>query len=137
MPSQAVAAALEARLATWANIAACPFVDLETVSTVPKPPFVEIEYPVAMETRISIGSPAVFRETGGARLVITVATFGDGWKAEVLGWVEQLRDLFRIPFYDGLETRTASPATLDDRNKNGNRYRVPFVVTYVFDSIKT
>jgi hypothetical protein len=136
MPSKTVSDAFEARLATWPHIGDCPFVDLQIVSVVPKPPFIEIEYPVAIEERISVGSPAVFRETGGARFVITVASFKDGWKAQVLGWIEELRDLYRAPFFDGLETRAASPAALDDRNKNGNRYRVPFVVTFVFDSMK-
>lgn len=136
MPSKIVSDAFEARLATWPNLGACPFVDLNTVSAVPKPPFIEIEYPVALETRISVGRPAVYRETGGARFIITVTAFQVGWKAQVLGWVEELRDLFRAPFTDDLETISASPAVLDDRNKNGNRYRVPFVVTFTSDSIK-
>lgn len=136
MPALAVANAFEARLATWSHIGDCPFVDLETVSDVLRPPFIEIEYPVAIEDRLSVGTPAVWRETGGARLLINVATFQQGWKPQVLGWVEELRDLFRAPFFDGLETRTASPATLDDRNKDGNRYRVPFVVTYVYFYLK-
>jgi len=136
MPALAVATAFEARLATWSNITACPFVDLETVSDVPKPPFVEIEYPVTIEDRMSVGRPAIWRETGGARFVINVATFQPGWKPQVLGWIEELRDLFRAPFFDGLEVRSAAAATLDDRNKNGNRYRVPFVVTYVYYALK-
>jgi hypothetical protein len=134
--SLAVCNAFEARLATWVNIGACPFVDENVVSPVSKPPYVEIEYPVAIEDRLTVGSPAIWRETGGARFIITVAINAPGWKAQTLGWVEELRDLFRPPFFDGLETRTAAAATLDDRNKNGNRYRIPFVVTYVFYTLK-
>lgn len=136
MASLAVSNAFEARLATWAHVLDCPFVDQNDVSGVPKPPFLEIEYPVAIEDRLTVGSPAIWRETGGARFVITVAMNQPGWKPQVLGWVEELRDLFRAPFFDGLETRSAAAATIDDRNKNGSRYKIPFVVSYVFYTLK-
>lgn len=136
MPSKTVAEAFEVRLATWSNIDACPFVDTNVVSEVPKPPFIEIEYPVATEERMSRGITAVYRETGGARFVITVASFKPGWKSEVLGWAEELRDLFRSKFFDGVETDEVSPAVFDDRNRDGNRYRIPFVATYTHDVIK-
>jgi hypothetical protein len=138
MPSLAVATAFEARLATWSNIAACPFVDLNEVSDVPSPPFIEIEYPVAEEERESLGSAALFRERGGARFVITVKAFEAGWKAQVLGWAEEIRDLFRAFEFGGGdgEVLDVSPAVLDDANRDGNRYRVPFVATYLYDTIK-
>lgn len=138
MPSLIVANAFEARLAAWSHIGDCPFVDLETVSDVPKPPFIEIEYPVSNERILSVGGRgfALWEETGGARFIITVATFQPNWKPQVLGWVEEVRDLYRAPFFDGLETRAAAPATLDDHNKNGNRYRVPFAITYVHHYFK-
>ncbi len=135
MPSKAVCDAFEARLELWPNITACPFVDANGVSDVPKPPYIELEYPVSKEERISIGSPAVYRERGGARFIITVAALSDG-KAQALSWADELRDLFRSKFFDGIETGEASPAVIDDRNAQGNRYRVPFVVTYTFDYIK-
>lgn len=136
MPSLAVATAFETRLASWPHIADCPFVDLNTVSEVPAPPFIEIEYPVAASKIVTAGSRYVNRESGGARFVITVASFADGWKSQVLGWVDELCDLFRARQFDGVETFEASPAVLDDRNKDGNRYRVPFVVIFKYDAIK-
>ncbi len=139
MPSLAVSTAFEGRLNTWSNIAACPLVDLNEVSAVPRPPFIEIEYPFAEEDRESLGSAALFRESGGARFVITVAAFAPGWKAQVLGWAEEIRDLFRDfefgPGNNG-EVIEVSPAVLDDANKDGNRYRVPFVATYQYDTVK-
>lgn len=136
MPSKAVADAFEARLATWAHIADCPFVDLNEVSDLSKPPFIEIEYPVSESEFASAGVRFVNRETGGARFVITVLALQPGWKTQVLAWVDELCDLFRAQVFDGVETFEASPAVLDDRNRDGNRYRVPFVVLYKRDSIK-
>jgi hypothetical protein len=137
MPSKIVSDAFEAHLATWANFTACPFVDVNEVSNISKPPFIEIEYPVSMENRISVGKPAVYRESGGARFVITVALFKPGWKAQVQTWIEELRDLFRSQSLNaGVETYEVSSAVFDDANKNGNRYRIPFVVRFTFDSIK-
>jgi hypothetical protein len=136
MPSKSVSDAFEARLSLWPNLAACPLVDLNEVSEVPKPPYLEIEFPVALEERMSTGSPAVFRETGGARFVITVAALKKGWKAQVLGWADELRDLYRSKAFGGVETDEASPAVLDDRNRDGNKYHVPFAVAYKFDALK-
>lgn len=136
MPSLAVMNAFEARLATWPNRAACPLVDPNEVSTVPAPPFLEIEYPVAREDRMSRGMTAVYRESGGARFVVTVAAFDAGWRNRVFQWIEELRDLFRSQSFDLVETDEASPAVLDDRNRDGNRFKLAFVVTYTHDVIK-
>jgi hypothetical protein len=136
MPSKAVSDAFETRLKLWPNIDACPLVDLNEVSAVPKPPYLEIEWPVGTEDRASNGKPAVFREGGGARFVITVATNMVGWKDQVLTWAEELRDLFRAQNFGGVETYEASPAVLDNRNRDGNKYHVPFAVTYKFDALK-
>lgn len=137
MPSLETSAAFEARLNTWANIGSCPLVDLNSVSDVPKPPFIELEYPVSIEDRVTTGRPAIYRERGGVRFVITVATFQDDWKDQVLGWAGEIHDLFLgEPFADGLEVLSVSRPVLDDRNKNGNRYRVPFVATFTSDVLR-
>ena len=139
MPSKVVSDAFEAHLATWANISACPFVDLNEVSETPaRPPFISIEYPIADATVASVGVRYVNRETGGARFVITVAANQQGWKSQVLAWADELADLFRAQVFGGVETFQVSPPILIDRNRaaKGTLYRVPFVVTYKFDSIK-
>lgn len=136
MASAPVIAAFEARLQSWPNLAACPLVDLNEVSPVDKPPYLKIEWPVAVEGRVSVGSPAVFRERGGARFIITTTTHKEGWKTEVLGWVEELRDLFRAREFGGVVTDEASPAVLDNRNREGTKFHVPFVVAYTFDALK-
>lgn len=137
MPSAAAAAAFETRLKTlWPNIKSCPFVDLNEVSEVPSPPFIEIEYPVSDSKIITPGERYVNREIGGARFVITVALLKKGWKPQVLGWADEIADLFRAQFFDGVEVFEVSPPVLDDRNRDGNRYKVPFVATYQADTIK-
>lgn len=136
MPSKAVSDAFEARLQTWPNLSACPLVDLNEVSAVPKPPYVRLEFPVVVEDRMSTGKPAVYRERGGARFIFTVATNKAGWKAQVLGWADELRDLFRSQAFGGVETDEASAAVLDERNREGTKFHVPFAVAYKFDALK-
>lgn len=136
MPSKAVSDAFEAHLATWSNIGACPYVDVNEVSEVPSPPFLEIQWPVGTEDRASTGAPAIFREEGGARFVFTVATNQPGWKAQVLAWADELRDLFRARTFGGVETYEASPAVIDERNRDGNKFLVPFAVAYKYDALK-
>ncbi|UPJ55405.1 hypothetical protein [Bradyrhizobium sp. 192] len=136
MPSKAVSDAFETRLQSWPNISACPLVDLNEVSEVPKPPYLELEWPAAVEDRMSVGSPAVFRERGGARFIFTVTTNKRGWKAQVLAWADELRDLFRSKAFGGVETDEASPAVIDERNRDGTKFHVPFAVAYKFDALK-
>ena len=136
MPGMDVMSAFEARLQEWVSIGACPFVDENEVSEVPHPPFVEIEYPVSSEGRMTTGSSMVYRESGSARFVITIAAFQEGWKPQVFGWVEELRDLFRNQRFGGVTTETVSPPVIDDRNRDRNRYSVAFVVLYTFDIVR-
>jgi hypothetical protein len=127
----------QARLATWDNRTSCPLVDVNEISSAPaKPPYMEIQFPVATEERMSVGRRAVYREHGGARFVITVAAHAVGWKTQVLTWCEELRDLFRGQVFDGVETFEASPPVIDERNRDGTKFSVPFVVLYKFDAIK-
>jgi len=139
MASGAVSAAFETKLATWSNISACPLVDANTIAETPAaPPFIELEYPYSTEDRESIGDNALFRENGGVRFVITVKAFAPGWKATVRAWVEEIRDLFSAwEFASGEgEVLSVSPPVFDDANRDGNRYRVPFVAIYQYDRIR-
>lgn len=137
MPSKAVSDAFEAQLQTWPNIGICPLVEINEVSTVPKPPYLEIEWPAAVEDRKSAGNIAVYRERGGARIIITVATNTAGWKDLVLTWADELRDLLRSkPLLGGVETEEASPAVIDPRNREGTKFHVPFAVAYRYDVLK-
>ncbi|MBR0855485.1 hypothetical protein [Bradyrhizobium liaoningense] len=136
MPSKAVSDAFEARLQSWPNLSACPLVEINEVSTVPKPPYLEIEWPAAVEDRMSKGKPAIYRERGGARFIITVSTNMPAWKAQVLAWADELRDLFRSAPLGGVETDEASPAVIDERNREGTKFHVPFAVAYTYDVLK-
>jgi hypothetical protein len=136
MPSKLVSDAFDDRLKTWTHIGACPLVDLNEVSDVPKPPFIEIEYPVSEAKIVTPGTRFVNREMGAARFVITVPSLKKGWKAQVLGWADEIADLFRAKFFGGVETFEVSPPVIDERNRDGNRFRVPFVAVYQADTIK-
>lgn len=137
MPSKAVSDAFRARLADWPNLSACPYVDLNEVSQVPSPPYLEIEWPVVTERRVSAGARGVFREEGGARFIITVAALAQGAKDQALAWADELRDLFRDHTFDSeIVAGEASPPLLDPRSASGTKYRIPFVVLYQRDTIK-
>jgi Bacteriophage related domain of unknown function len=132
MASKAVKDAIEARVAAWPNLASCPLVQPNDDSaTSPAQKFLEIEYPVSVEDRISLGSPGLFREHGVVRFVINVLTL-DGID-QALTWVDELRDLFREYQAGTLTMQEASPAEFDAGNQVNARYQVPFVVPYQFD----
>lgn len=135
MASKPVSDAFAARLALWANREACPLVEENAVATA-ELPYMEIQFPVATEERMTVGTTAVYRERGGARFIISIGAFAPGWKDQVLTWIEELRDLFRGQSFGGVVTQEASPAVIDERNADGTTYRVPFVVLYTFDAIK-
>lgn len=135
MASQAVVAAVEARLkANWTQ---CTVVDRNRQEQPPADgtPYLIVQFPVAQETQISIGAPGnnVFREEGAIRLVLH-ARRGRGI-AEALAWIEQLRDLFRGRQFAGVNTWAPAAAVEDDVNESGTYYRFAFAVPYYFDRI--
>lgn len=131
MPSAAVKTAVDARLATWTNIAACPQHDINDVSDSPAARFIDVEYPVSNETRISIGTPGLFREEGAIRFVIYEGSLTG--VATALGYAEEIRDLFRDKEFAGVTTFEASPPVFDSSITHRGYYPVPFVVTYEYD----
>lgn len=137
MPSKAVSDAFRARLEDWPNKTACPYVDLNEASEVPRPPYLEIEWPVAIERRKGPGERQVHQESGGARFIITVNALKAGAKDQALAWADELRDLFRDYTFDAeIVAGEASPPVLDPRSADGTKYRVPFVVLYTRDIIR-
>lgn len=135
MPSKAVKDAVDARLATWSNVASCPHHDVNDLANSPADTFIDTEYPVANEERVSIGTPALFREHGAIRFVIYVSAL-DGVD-QALTWSDEVRDLFRdrddFAGVPGLQTFEASPPIFDRSFTQGGYFQVPFVVTYQHD----
>jgi hypothetical protein len=135
MASKLVIDAVEARLtAQWSS---CPVFGLNDEAETPTDgsPFLAVQYPVANEEQISVGSPGsqVFRETGGFRLVLSVErTRG---MTQGIGWVDDLRTLFRAQQFGGISCLGASPAFQDDSIDNGNYVLLTVVVEYYADMI--
>ena len=134
MSSPVIRAAFIARLQTWTHLGACPFADFDVVSNASLP-VIELQFPAASERIVSVGKPALARTTGGARFVITLAKFGGVTLDQALQWIEELRDLYRLQMFGGVETFEAGPASLDDRINAGNTVRLAFAVTFKFDRI--
>ena len=134
MASSAVSTAVEARVAAgWTR---APIVDPNKGDEVPSDnsAFLTITYPVADEQQISVGAPGsnVFRETGAFRFVLAVPSQTP--LGTYLGWMDELRGLFRSASFAGVETWSAPPVTIDDRNDSGGYFNLSFSVPYQFDT---
>ena len=133
MASKVVMAAVMARIA--ANWTSLPVVGPNDKASPPVDGFLDVEFPVATETQLTIGSPGsnVFREEGAFRLVMSIpvgvglSPFDDQFEA--------LRILFRSQIFDGVLTWGASPATIDDRNDQGSYFKLSCAIPYQFDSL--
>ncbi len=138
MAQQAVMAAVEQRLsALWTN---CPVDTANQGGLPPAAPFLDVQYPVANEQQISIGSPGaqLFRETGAIRFVLSIQPgSGADW---AVTWMDQLRALFRAKQFAAtgqptVNTWAPAPVILDDRNTVGGFWQLSFSVPYYFDFI--
>lgn len=137
MASAAVMTAIESAVA--ANWTHTPIVAPNGGGSVPDDgsAYLIIQYPVAVERMISIGSPGsnVWREEGGVRIVLNIqAGTGLGsWPARI----DALRAALRgKTFADGaITTWEASPTASDDRNDDGAYYVMSFAVAYQADLI--
>lgn len=138
MVAKAVVDAVEARLGpSWTSIdgTVVPVFGINTTGQTPTDgsPFIEVQYPVANEDQITIGAPGVnvFREDGGIRFVLNIQR-GLG-VAQGLGWIDELRTLFRAKQFGGVSTWGASSPVLDNSNDAGMYWTLAFVVLYYFD----
>lgn len=136
MARAAVRSAFKARLA--ANWTATLIIEpneqgetpLETV------PFVSMQFPASKEEPRSIGSPGsnVYREDGGARIVIAVPrSMGVD---SLFDYADQLATLFRaLPpsSMNGVETFEVDGPFIDNTNDDGKYYWGAIVVAYTHD----
>lgn len=133
MASQAAAAAVLACLeANWDKT---PITDANAGGRVParNTPYLSLEFPVATEEQLTIGSPGSnwFREEGAFRIVLSIPT---GHKLSPFDtWLDALRAAFRSKSFDGVETWGAAPSITNGRSANGAYYELSFSVPYRFD----
>lgn len=136
MPLKMVVDAVEARLAAeWTR---CPVFGINLQGDTPEDgsPFVQVSYPVATGSQISIGSPGsnVYREEGTFRLAVN-AQRGEG-VADGLGWADELAALFRGKILDetgNIRTYAPSSPAIDDRNEEGMYYTLSVSIPYEAD----
>lgn len=138
MASKLVMDAVEAQLsAAWANIAPDIPTVLPNARTGAAPSdasaFLTLEYPVANEEQISIGSPGsnVFREFGAFRMFLSVP-IGYGLNPWA-GYLDALRAAFRGQSFGGVKTLASSPMATNDKSDDGNYFIVSTAVAYYFD----
>lgn len=133
MAQAAVVTAVLQRLA--ANFTRCPIAGINMQGDTPgdASPFLAVEFPVASEQQITIGSPGAntYRETGAILFVLSIRR-GRGID-QGMGWAGELAALFRGKQFSGVNTREARSPVLDDRNDSGAYWRLTFPVNYYFD----
>lgn len=133
MAGAAVVSAVAARLA--ANWTATTIVDADSVDvgTLDGAAYVTIEYPVAQENQITIGSPGnnVFRETGAFRIVLNSPS-GQS-PSQSLALIDQLRTIFRSKQFSGVTTFAPSPGVINNSNYQAGRFIMSCAVPYQFD----
>lgn len=131
MASKEVMDAVKARL--QANWTRCTVSYGNKEAAPPAAPFLMVQYPVAEEQQITVGSPGnnVFREEGAIRLVLQVKR-GSGLD-EWAGWMNELRALFRGKQFGGVTTYAPSPEVLDDRNDDGLYWALSCAIPYKYD----
>lgn len=138
MASKPVMDAIEAKLsAAWNAIAPAIPISLPNDRQGGAPSdasaFLTLEYPVANEEQISIGSPDsnVFRESGAFRvfLSIPIGAGRDPW----VGYIDDLRAAFRGQSFGGVTIFAPSPSATNDKSDDGNYFLVSFAAPYYFD----
>lgn len=137
MPSQAVAAAVKARLA------ANPIVlyDSTTLPVVFPNETMEsrsnfwmyVQYPVSNEEHIGMAGVGnrVFRENGAIRFVLMATRNSETDYA--LSICDTIRNLFRAQDFGGVTTFSPSPPVIDDDNDNATHFELSMVVEYIYD----
>lgn len=133
MAGAAVVSAVGAMLA--ANWTTTPIIDADATDAGPADgsAYVTIEYPVAQENQITIGSPGnnVFRETGAFRIVLNSPSGQAATNALTL--IDQLRAIFRGKQFSGVTTFAPSPGVINNSNYQAGRFIMSCAVPYQFD----
>lgn len=134
MARQSVIDTVKARLA--ANFSACPILDddVEAVGLADGSTYLVLQFPVANERQISIGSPGnnLWREEGAFRLVMSIRT-GDPLD-QANTWLDQARAIFRGKQFAGVTTFAPSPAVQGDAQfAGGVRVELSSAVPYQSD----
>lgn len=133
MAGKVVVDAVSARLA--ANWTATAIVDADAGLLPPADgsTYVTLEYPVAVENQITVGSPGnnVFRESGAFRIKMVCPT-GTGL-SQPLAWIDQLRAIFRGQHFGTVTTFAPSPGIVDNSNYIAGKFIVSSSVPYIFD----
>ena len=130
MARLAVINAVEARLAaTWSRSSIVGMVHKdqrldESAS------FVAVQYPVANNTRISVGDRR-YQEEGGIRFVLQMTR--EESPEVMMQWADELADLFRDQTFEGVRCLQPTSPFIDSNNDNGNFFTLSFVVPYVHE----
>lgn len=112
---------------------------IETVAESPRgedlpPAWVTIIFQAADRLPITIGRPTLYRESGGATLVVaTIAGKGDGDAAAIADWLSDALLGWSDPMTGLRVTRVGTGREMDDGDAAGRWYRIAVDVEYVHD----
>ncbi len=127
MPSAAVDAAFQSKLASGWTTSPVKGINFETEPPDDANAFVVVQYPVVNGEKPGLGGR--YFEEGAARLVLNVKT-GIGLQTG-LAWADSLAALFRdYRPGGGFETFAPSAPIINDANDDGNWFELSVIVPY-------
>lgn len=132
MAHPSVLAAVASRLADGFD--RCPVFPENTVGSTPEDgsPFLVVQYPYSRLQWTTIAGPdgCDFTEEGAFRFVLGVERGAGADQGRQ--WLEELAALFRGQRFGGVQTYGVDGPAADDRNEDGNYYRLSIAVAYEF-----
>lgn len=136
MASPSVVTAFETVLADeWTR---CPIIPENAQSQTPVDgtPFLMVQFPFVTREQITFGTPGsnVFREEGAARMVLNIER-GAGL-IEGRQWAEELVAMFSGRDIGSVIIRDIDGPVTDDRNEDGNYFRLALAFGYQADSYR-
>jgi hypothetical protein len=128
--SEVVAAVYDRLEASWTQTVVRRMNEFADDASEPTP-FVTPQFPFSTTSRLTLGNPPYFRETGGIRLMLNVLR---GTPIEdVVAQANDLAELFRDKVFDGVHTQTPASPVLGDDNERSSYFAMPVIVPYYFD----
>lgn len=132
MPRAAVVDAIEARLAAeWTHCVVVPFNSTYETPTDDEGnplPFLQVQYPVEETQHLTLSRVGPARDDG--RILFRLQTAGGVGISTAQEWCDDLRDLFHMQEFDGVQCREASGPRWDDDADLGGYVRATVSVRY-------
>lgn len=92
--------------------------------------FLLLDFPYARSEQATIGSPGAnrYHEEGAFRLLLSIRRGFGAHQGRL--WLDQIADLFRGAYFDGVRCYAPQSASTDDRNEVAGYFRLSMIVPF-------